>query len=169
MYCNNCGNKLENGIRFCNKCGNKMSDKDNDELIGFIEKLEGNQTNKTHTNENKNIQSENINSNVKVEEIANERCARNYTNEVAKKSIYWAIKVKNRGFIFAVLMLFSCIGWGIYSAATLPTSIGGWAFIVSLITSIILFCTITAIFYSISFFIRIGSEIIRLLENEKNK
>ena len=24
MYCNKCGNKLEDGMKYCNKCGNKI-------------------------------------------------------------------------------------------------------------------------------------------------
>lgn len=38
MYCNKCGNKLEDGMKFCNKCGNKIGENkaENNKVEGTI-------------------------------------------------------------------------------------------------------------------------------------
>lgn len=50
MYCNKCGNELEEGVIFCNKCGTKVGEKSNTD-----ERKVKKQNNKTHWIKNTTI------------------------------------------------------------------------------------------------------------------
>ena len=149
MYCNKCGNKVEDGMMFCNKCGHKI----------------GEDVLKTNNIKNAKIK-------VNIADVVNKKSVLNSTNKVAYIANAWALKIKNRGItlgtivgiIFFIIAISSASSVSYYSgesSAGVFFSTAGMGLLYAVI--------IIAVFNTTAFIIRMGAEIIQLLDDIKKK
>ncbi len=147
IICSKCGNELEDDMIFCNKCGNELK------------KEESNADNKQEEKNNK--------SRLRIADVINEKNVGKSTNKVAAIANKWALSVRNRGTVFAVIAFLICFCPGV---AMISDSYGesseGMLIILGGFIAVFI---ITAIFNTIAFIIRMGAEIIQLLDDIKNK
>lgn len=148
MYCGKCGNELKEGELFCGKCGYSEKEENADKKIS--------------EKKYKRIK-------IDVMEVINSKDVLNTKNKVAYIAKGWALQVKNRGQNFAIIafIIYFIIGIAIQSNAGSIDDTQYWLMYSAygLLVAII----IIAIFNTTAFIIRMGAEVIELLNDIKNK
>lgn len=143
MNCSKCGNKINEDMKFCNKCGNKIS--------------EGN-------TQEENINNEKIK--VNVADVVNKKSVANSTNRVAYIANAWALQIRNRGTTFAIIIgiIYFFMAMDAFSNIN-DSSVDVFfsTFGMGLLYAII----IVAVFNTTAFIIRMGAEVIQLLDDIK--
>ena len=143
MYCRRCGSKLNDEIEFCNKCGTKVKSN--------VRNVKSNTTNEIK---------------YKVSDVVNRESVLSSTNKVAYIANGWALKIKDRGITVAIIIVAISFFVGIANA-TYPSSLETFISIFGgglLSAFIIVMC-----FNTTAFIIRMGAEVIQLLDDIKNK
>ncbi len=149
MFCNKCGTEITENEKFCSKCGKK------------IEEI-------TCQEETKKTKSKRIK--FKVSDVVNKENVLNSTNKVAYIANGWALQVRNRGIDFAIILaiiyfIIACVVSSNVSYYEDETEIFLSTFGTGLLYSII----VVLVFNTTAFIIRMGGEIIQLLDDIKNK
>ena len=148
MYCNECGTKLAEGEKFCSNCGKKNEE----EYVNTDTKQE-----------NKKIK-------FKVSDVVNKENVLKSTNRVAYIANGWALQVRRRGIDFAIILAIIYFIIACVASSNVPyyedeTEIFFSPFGTGLLYSIIVAIT----FNTVAFIIRMGAEVIQLLDDIKNK
>ena len=141
MFCNKCGNELEEDMSFCNKCGAKVSNVVSKESF--------------KTNEIK----------YKVSDVVNKQSVLNSTNKVAYIANGWALKIKDRGIAIAVIIIVITF---LVGAANSQYVNSGEAFLAIFGAGLLSAFIIVMSFNTTAFIIRMGAEVIQLLDDIKN-
>lgn len=146
MKCSECGNELKENMMFCNKCGAKIGEKKNKKENARKIKF-------------------------KVSDVVNQSNVLNATNKVAYIANGWALQVKKRGENLAIIVgviyfIMACMGLG--DALSYSDSAGS-VFFTTFIMGVIYCVAIVMVFNTVAFIIRMGAEVIQLLEDIKNK
>lgn len=147
MYCNKCGNKVEDGMMFCNKCGHKI----------------GEDVLKTTNIKNAKIK-------VNVADVVNKKSVLNSTNKVAYIANAWALKIKNRGitlgtFVGIIFFIIAIVS----SVSNYSDELSAGVFFSTAGMGLLYAVIIIAVFNTTAFIIRMGAEIIQLLDDIKKK
>ena len=153
MFCNKCGNEISEGEKFCRKCGAEAVD-----------------TNKETINNNYNSSNENNKKpKIKIDNVINSNDLVHTRNETAYTAKAWALQVKNRGQNLGILALviYIIIGFVVTGNATYLDTTPYW--LLYTVYGIVTMIVIIAIFNTIAFIIRMGAEVIQLLDDIKNK
>lgn len=149
MYCGNCGKKVEAQEGIKNVISETVQ-KTRDEKIE-----QGGKTKKLKFN---------------IGEVINRKDLEvSTTNKVAYIAKGWAIQVKDRGSTFAIIALFICVLLGITLQSNSGTYDDTQYWLIYGAYGIIAFFVILAVFNTVAFIIRMGAEIIQLLDDIKNK
>lgn len=139
MFCKECGNEIKEGLKICENCGSKVVN---------LENKEG------HDNKKK--------IRFKVADVVNTESVLKSTNRVAYIANGWALKVRKRGenisIIIVIVSFFIAMG---ISDGDRFFSIFGSGVLYSIITAMV--------FNTVAFIIRMGAEVIQLLEDIKQK
>lgn len=166
MYCNKCGNKLKEGMNFCNKCGN--DNQEDEQLVNLINRLENEKTGENGKNEDKEEKNTG-NSKIKfnISDVVNSKDVQASSNRVAYIAKGWALQVRNRGENLAIIavVLYVIMGIIIQSNASYQDSTPYWLLYIGY--AVIAFIVIRMVFNTIAFIIRMGAEIIQLLDDIK--
>ena len=153
MKCENCGNELTDEMQFCNNCGAKISNVNNEEKKEEEKKLP------------KKIK-------INVMDVINRKDTLNTTNKVAYIAKGWALQVRNRGQNLAIIVALIYFVVGIVASSNIPynSSVSGFQVFISQFGRGILYAIlIVMIFNTTAFVIRMGAEVIQLLDDIKNK
>lgn len=145
MYCNECGTKLAEGEKFCSNCGKKIEENTSQE-----------ETNKTKSKKIK----------FRVDDVVNKENVLNSTNKVAYIANGWALQIRNRGIDFASILAIISFFFSIAYASNEESAL---AFFVVFGASLLVSFIIVMIFNTIAFMVRMGAEVIQLLDDIKNK
>lgn len=151
MYCSKCGNELEEGMIFCNKCGNNNQEDNKNEDNG--------------KREEKNNSSSKIK--FSIADVVNSKDVQASSNRVAYIAKGWALQVRNRGENLAIIavVLYVIMGIIIQSNASYQDSTPYWLLYIGY--AVIAFIVVRMVFNTIAFIIRMGAEIIQLLDDIK--
>ena len=143
MYCRKCGTKLSEDMEFCKKCGTKVKKDEDDEQIPSKKEIK-----------------------YSASDVVNSESVLNSTNRVAYIANGWALKIRDRGITFAVIVAVITFFAGIANE-TSTSSTGTFLeiFIPGLIGAFLIFLS----FNTTAFIIRMGAEVIQLLDDIKNK
>lgn len=148
MYCNECGAELIKGENFCSNCGKK---------------IESEYVNTNTKQENKKIK-------FKVSDVVNKENVLNSTNKVAYIANGWALQVRNRGIDFAIILAIIYFIIACVASSNVPYYEDGTGIFLSTFGTGLLYSIIVAlVFNTTAFIIRMGGEIIQLLDDIKNK
>lgn len=149
MYCNKCGKELEEGMVYCNKCGAKLGEVGNEE------------------NKERNTSSPKIK--FRISDVINSKDVQASSNRVAYIAKGWALQVRNRGENLAIIavIIYVIIGFVIQSNVSYQDSTPYWLLYIGY--AVIAFIVIRMVFNTIAFIIRMGAEIIQLLDDIKMK
>jgi len=153
MYCNKCGTEIEEKEKFCSNCGKSVKE------CTEIGQEEG-----THIN-NRKIK-------FKVSDVVNRENVLNSTNKVAYIANGWALRVRNRGIDLAVITVIIFFIVACISSSDIPygSNESSEGVFLSTFGIGILYSIITVmVFNTVAFVIRMGAEIIQLLDDIKNK
>lgn len=147
LKCPKCGKKIENEWKFCNYCGESLNRKE--------EK-------KQHVNTANKVK-------VDIGEVINTEEVTSSTNKVAYIAKGWSLQVKNRGVTFAVLafVIYFIMGIVMQSNSSYRDSTAYW--LIYMFYGVIAYIIIRAIFNTTAFIIRMGAEVIQLLEDIKRE
>ena len=145
MFCNKCGTEITENEKFCSKCGKKIEEITNQE-----------DTDKTKSKKIK----------FKVDDVVNKESVLNSTNKVAYIANAWALQIKNRGIDFAGIVAIISFFASIVYASNEESAL---AFFVVFGISLLVSFIIVMIFNTMAFIVRMGAEVIQLLDDIKNK
>lgn len=185
MLCSKCGNELVEGEKFCGKCGTKntaieeiLSSETYCSYCGAL--LNG--TEIKCPNCNKDLDRENVNNNTSnqktkskqkikfsVAEVINKSDVINSGNRVAYIAKVWALQVRNRGKIFAIIfaIISAIYGFILQGDASYYDNVPYW--LLGILLGIVIGFIIVAVFNTIAFIIRMGAEVIQLLDDIKKQ
>lgn len=143
MKCSKCGKEVNKEWKFCNYCGEEIN--------------------------NKEQKKQDVN-NVKIDigEVINSKEVANSTNKVAYIAKGWSLQVKNRGVTFAVLAFIVYFIYGIILQSNSSYMDYTEYWLLYLFYGIIAYIIIRAVFNTTAFIIRMGAEVIQLLDDIKN-
>jgi len=145
MYCNKCGTEIEDEEKFCSNCGRAVEEctRVNNRKIKF-----------------------------KVGDVVNKENVLNATNKVAYIANGWAVQVKNRGENLAIIISMIYFIIAMSSASEIPygsNESSGMVFLTTFGIGILYSIITVMVFNTIAFVIRMGAEVIQLLDDIKNK
>ena len=144
MYCSKCGNDIKDGDEVCSNCGKPVDDQEEKKVENKYRRIK-----------------------IRVGEVINKNAVLNSTNKVAYIANGWALQVKNRGEFFGILTFIIFFFIGVATQSSIGGNTQFW--IIYTIAGIIAMLIIIAIFNTIAFVIRMGAEVIQLLDDIKNK
>ena len=144
MFCRKCGKKISDDTEYCEKCGAKV--------VNVTESS----TEKTSKDMKKIRYS--------ISDVVNKESVLNSTNKVACLAKGWALRVERTGTVLAVIIMIVAVCLGINSENS-PSS--GYTFFEYFIYGLISAFVVMASFNTIAFIIRMGAEVIQLLDDIK--
>lgn len=145
MICYKCGTKITENEKFCSNCGKKIEDSS---------------VNTDTKQESKKIK-------FKVSDVVNKENVLKSTNRVAYIANGWAVQVRKRGENLAIII---SIIYFLIACANIPYDGDGTGFFFSTFGTGLLYAIIVVItFNTTAFIIRMGAEVIQLLDDIKNK
>lgn len=141
MFCKECGNEIKEGLKVCENCGSEVTN------------FEG----KKGYKHKKKIR-------FKVSDVVNAESVLKSTNKVAYIANGWALQVRKRGADIAVIIgiIFFFIAMEVSDG-----NIGETVFLSMFGSGILYSIAIVIIFNTTAFIIRMGAEVIQLLEDIK--
>ena len=142
MYCNKCGTEIEEKERFCSNCGKSV-----EEIIKNNKKIK-----------------------FRVADVVNKQNVLNSTNKVAYIANGWAVQVRNRGGNLAIIIGIIYFIIAISLASEVPyysTESSGSVFLSTFGIGILYSVLTYVIFNTVAFVIRMGAEVIQLLDDIK--
>lgn len=149
MYCEKCGSKLEEVVKgklTCPKCGNSQEET------------------KSNNGESKKKRIK-----VDIGDVINTNDVLSATNKVAYIAKGWALQVRNRGQNFAILAFIGYLIWGFILQGNASYMDDAPYWLIYAIYGIIAAVIIIAIFNTTAFIIRMGAEVIQLLDDIKHR
>lgn len=152
MNCKKCGNELEEGEKFCGKCGSPQV------------------TENTDNNTSKQKSKSKIK--FSVAEVINKSDVISSSNRVAYIAKGWALQVRNRGQNLAIIIGIIYFFIAIASSSNIPynsSESAFWVFISTFGIGLIYCAIIIMVFNTIAFIIRMGAEVIQLLDDIKKQ
>ena len=147
-FCRKCGNELKDDMIFCNKCGTKY--------------VVDSKVNSFQPSKERRMR-------FKVSDVVNEKNVYQSTNRVAFIANGWALKVRNRGILVSSIIIIISFILMVVQASESVASNGDDTSLLTLGMGLLYAFIAYVSFNTLAFIIRMGAEIIQLLDDIKNR